>query len=421
LKKLLFILLLVTGVSAQVSFDNYFVDKSLRIDILHTGDRTSEIISLKDIIEEPYWGGSKTQLIDQLVYGNYFFKVFDVKSNIMIYSRGFNHLYQEWQSTEEAKTTKRSFDGTIIFPYPKMEARVELYKRDRRNNFGKIFEYIVDPNDYMIRKEGKEVFANFKVHYSGDPHTKLDILLLPEGYAADEMELFKEDCNKMVEYLFSYSPFDEFKDDINVWGINAPSQESGTDIPGDSIWKKTLLNSNFYTFRSERYLMTTDYHKVRNVAANAPYDQIYIIVNTEKYGGGAIYNYYSLTAAHHAVTNQIFIHEFGHGLAGLADEYGNDPTYQDYYPKDIEPWEPNITTLTDFDSKWKQMVDENTPLPTPSHEMYHKTYGAFEGAGYADEGVYRPTFDSIMRTFKSNEFNDVCKEAIRKVISTFIQ
>lgn len=421
MKKILSILILVTSISAQISFDDYFVNKSLRIDILHTGDRTSELISLKDLIEEPYWGGSKTQLIDELIYGNYFFKVFDVESGRMIYSRGFNHLYQEWQSTEEAKTTRRSFDGTILLPYPKKTTRIELFKRDRRNNFEKIFEYVVDPNDYMIRKEGNEVHKNFKAHYSGDPSTKLDIVLLPEGYSDEEMDLFREDCKKMVEYLFSYSPFDEYKDDINIWGIDAASEESGTDIPGDSIWKKTLLNSNFYTFRSERYLMTTDYHKVRDVAANAPYDQIYIIANTEKYGGGAIYNYYSLTSAHHAVTNQIFIHEFGHGLVGLADEYGNDPTYQDYYPKDIEPWEPNITTLTDFESKWKNMVDAKTPIPTPSHEMYHQTIGAFEGGGYADEGVYRPTFDSIMRTFKSNEFNEVCKDAIRKMMSTFIK
>lgn len=421
MRNILLLLFLTSTILAQPQFDEYFHDKTLRMDLYHTGDRVMEIISLAEIIEEPYWGGSKTQLIDNLVYGNYFFKVFDEATDQLIYSRGFGHLYQEWQSTEEAKFTKRSFDGTLVFPYPKNNVKVELLRRDRRNNFEKIFEYTLNPNDYMIKKESRSVYQNFKVHYSGDPSNKLDIVFIPEGYSKDEMDLFRADCNSMKKFLFSYSPFDEFKSNINLWGIESPSEESGTDLPGENIWKNTIANSNFWTFRSERYLMTLDYHKVRDLAANAPYDQIYILVNTDKYGGGAVYNYYSLTSAHNKLTQKIFIHEFGHGLVGLADEYGNDPTYLDYYPKDIEPWEPNITTLVDFGNKWKSLVTDGTPVPTPSDNKYEKVIGAFEGAGYADNGVYRPTYDSIMRTFNSDEFNEVCKKAIRKVMNMYIK
>ncbi len=421
MRNILLLLFLTSTILAQPQFDEYFHDKTLRMDLYHTGDRVMEIISLAEIIEEPYWGGSKTQLIDNLVYGNYFFKVFDEATDQLIYSRGFGHLYQEWQSTEEAKFTKRSFDGTLVFPYPKNNVKVELLRRDRRNNFEKIFEYTLNPNDYMIKKESRSVYQNFKVHYSGDPSNKLDIVFIPEGYSKDEMDLFRADCDSMKKYLFSYSPFDEFKSNINLWGIESPSEESGTDLPGENIWKNTIANSNFWTFRSERYLMTLDYHKVRDLAANAPYDQIYILVNTDKYGGGAVYNYYSLTSAHNKLTQKIFIHEFGHGLVGLADEYGNDPTYLDYYPKDIEPWEPNITTLVDFENKWKSLVTDGTPVPTPSDNKYEKVIGAFEGAGYADNGVYRPTYDSIMRTFNSDEFNEVCKKAIRKVMNMYIK
>ena len=421
MKYIYLFLVIFTSITAQIKFDDYFIDKTLRIDILLTGDKNNVEVSLYDVLQEPYWGGSKTVLIDELVYGNYFFKVYDIKSGSVIYSRGFNHLFQEWQSTEEAKTTKRSFDATITLPYPKDSIKVELQSRDRRNNFTTIFEYTVDPNDYMIKKQQREMYDTFSVHSSGASSHCLDIVLIPEGYTEDEMDLFKEDCDSLAKYLFEYSPFDEFIENINIWGVEAPSEESGTDIPGQNIWKKTILNSNFWTFRSERYLMTYDYFKARDLAANVPYDQIYIIVNTDKYGGGAIYNYYSLTAAHHPVTKQIFVHEFGHGLAGLADEYGNDPTYQDYYPKDVEPWEPNITTLVDFKSKWKDLVSSGTPIPTPSEEKYYGVIGAFEGAGYADNGVYRSTYNSIMRSFASNEFNEVCKKVLRKVIGLYIK
>ncbi len=419
MKKLFLVLLFVSSLYAQGDFDQYFVSKTLRLDYFHTGDKKTEIISFDKLIEEPYWGGSYKNLIDTLNFGNYYLHVYDNSTGKEIYSRGFSDLYQEWQTTEEAKNTFRSMEGSVVMPFPRRKIKVEIDRRDRRNNFEKKFEYVVDPKSYFIIQEQKEKFPSFKVWYSGPSEDKLDIVVIPEGYTKDEMEKFKDDCEKLRDDLFNYSPFKEVKDKFNIWGVEAPSLESGTDIPGDGVWKNTILNSHFYTFDSERYLMTTSYFMVRDLASNVPYDQIYILVNTSKYGGGAVYNYYTLTAVDNRLTPQIMVHEFGHGLAGLADEYGNDNTYQDMYPLDVEPWEANLTTLVNFASKWKDLVKPGTPIPTPSTDQYKNKIGVFEGGGYVEKGVYRPTYNSIMNSFSSNEFNEVCKRALIKVINFY--
>ena len=421
MKKLFFLFLLASVTFAQVNFDKYFENKSLRMDFYHTGNKNSEILSFGKCLVEPYYSGSHKNLIDTFEYGYYFFKVFDKASNEVIYSRGFSTLYQEWQTTEEAKTVTRTFEGSISFPYPKNPVRVEIYRRNKKNEFVKIFEHNVDPKDYFISPERKYEFPNFKVHYAGDPSEKLDIVFIPEGYSKDQMDDFKKDCQRCADYFFSYSPFKESKDKINIWGVEAPSEQSETDIPGKNIWKKTILNSNFYTFDSERYLMTTDYYSVKDVASNAPYDQIYILVNTSKYGVGAIYNFYSMTAAKNNMASKILVHEFAHGLAGIADEYEGDPTYQDMYPPDVEPWEVNLTTLVHFDKKWKDLMDKDTPIPTPKEEKYKNTLGVFEGGGYVSKGVYRPTMDSMMNTFRANEFNIVVKRALQQMIDFYAQ
>jgi hypothetical protein len=403
----------------QIKFNDYFIDRTLRLDFYHTGNKTSETISFDKLIEEGIWSGSKKNLIDIFHYGNYMMKVFDQTSNKLIYSRGFSTLYQEWQTTEEAKTVTRSFEGSMLFPFPKAKVVVEIDNRDKKNNYVKIFEKSVSPDDYFIMKEKIKPYPYFMVHYSGNSSEKLDIVFIPEGYTKDEMGKFNKDCKRLSSVLFNHSPFKENENKINIWGVEAPSNESGTDIPGKGIWKNTLLNSRFYTFDTERYLMTSDYFTVKDVAANAPYDQIYILVNTNKYGGGAIYNFYSETAVDNERSDYIFVHEFGHGLGGLADEYGNDKTYEDMYPLDTEPWEPNITTLVNFESKWKNMIEPGTPIPTPEEEKYKNKIGVFEGGGYVGKGVYRPTMNSIMNSFTTTEFNEVCKDALKRIINFY--
>jgi hypothetical protein len=236
------------------------------------------------------------------------------------------------------------------------------------------------------------------------------------------MNLFKEDCKKFAGYLFNSSPFRENKNKFNIWGIEAPSVESGTDIPKENIWKKTLVNSNFYTFETERYLMTTDNKTLRNVASNAPYDQIYILANSSKYGGGAIYNHYSISVTKDKNFEFIITHEFGHGFTSLADEYWtSDVAYQDFYSLDVEPTDPNLTTLVDFDSKWKDLVEDGIPIPTPNTDGFKEKVGAFEGGGYVEKGIYRPMYDCSMRSIKIDGFCPVCKRAIQQMINFYAE
>ncbi|PID57288.1 MAG: peptidase M64 [Ignavibacteriae bacterium] len=409
-------------VFAQAAFQDFFVDKQMRLDYFHSGNSENDYYTFDEVIEEPFWGGSKTKLIDKLNYGNFMFYVYDMKTDSLIYSRGYSSLFKEWQTTEEAKKINRTFAETLTFPYPKDSVRVEIYDRDKTNKFRKRVEFIIDPQDYFIKKEQLNKTKTTRIHYSGNPNEKLDIVFIAEGYTTDEIDKFEKDAKRFSNYLFEYSPYKEMKDKINIWGVKTVSESSGTDIPADSVWKSTAVNSSFYTLDSERYLMTTDYKIVRNYAANVPYDQIYILVNTSKYGGGAIYNYYSCTAVDNEKSKKIFIHEFGHGFAGLADEYyTSEVSYQDFFNLDVEPWEPNITTLVDFESKWKDMLDPDTPIPTSVEGKEPLQLGVYEGGGYVAKGVYRPSPNSLMKAFDIDEFNEVSKRAIKRVIEFYCE
>jgi hypothetical protein len=420
MKRLLIFILFSLPLFAQSSFDTYFYDKTLRLDYQHAGDIKNQQIFLDELIAEPIWGGPHDSLIEPFEYGKYRFTVADSASGKIIFAKNYSTLFSEWQTTEEAKKTQRSFPESVIFPYPKAKVIVSFYARDKRNVLHLTQQFTVDPNSYFVKQERRLVFPSFKVHYSGDPAHKVDIVILPEGYTADEMALFHKDCEKFANYLFSSSPYKENKDKFNIWGVEAPSPESGTDIPSKNIWKRTLMNTSFCTFDLDRYCMTTDYKSVRDLAANAPYDQIYLLVNSTKYGGGSIYNFYSICVNNNRAEEYIFTHEFGHGFASLADEYYESTTaYEDFYAKDVEPADPNITTLVDFDKKWKDLVDKDTPIPTPADDKYKNKVGAFEGGGYVDKGIYRPRFDCTMKSISVNNFCPVCKRAIEKMIQYY--
>ncbi len=419
--KLFFLLILFFGTAfPQINFDDYFENKTLRLDYFHSGDKESDYYSFDELIEEPYWGGSKVNLIDKFNYGQYKFEVYDTSSNKLIYSRGYSTLFHEWQTTEEAKHTSRTFSETVVFPYPKNPVNVKFYASNKKNEWIEKFEYLVDPENYFIKEERTADYKGFEVMKSGDPSVEVDIAFIPEGYTKDEMSVFKKDCEKFAIYLLNSSPFKENQDKFNFWGIEAPSLESGTDLPKDDVWKKTIVNSSFYTFGTERYLMTEDNKELRNIASNVPYDQIVVIVNYGKYGGGAIYNHQCVVVNNDKNSEFIFTHEFGHSFASLADEYyTSDVAYQDFYPLDVEPTDPNLTTLVNFDSKWKNLVDKNTPIPTPDTKEYRNKIGVFEGGGYREKGIYRPQYDCSMRSISIDNFCAVCKRAIQEMIDFY--
>jgi hypothetical protein len=401
-------------------FGKYFSNQTLRIDYYHSGNFEDEYITPDEFISEPTWGGSKKNLIDPFDFGTYKFMVYDSVTSKLIYSRGYSSLFYEYRDTEEAKTTCGNFSESIIMPFPKKTIKVEFYSRNKDLEWQKKLELFVNPASPEIKTKTDVFYPMQAIHKSGKPNKKLDIVFLPEGYTEAQMDSFKLDCRKFAGYILDMDPFKFNTKKINIWAVLAPSEESGTDIPGDSILANTLLNSTFYTFGSERYLTTSDYKSVRNLASNAPYDQIIILVNQKKYGGGGIYNFYTLATTGNEYSDFLVQHEFGHALAGLADEYyTSDVAVQDFYKLDKEPWEPNLTTLVNFNSKWRDLVDPSTPIPTPATDEYKGRVGVFEGGGYQAKGIYRPYIDCSMNVIQADHFCPVCKRAIKRMIDFY--
>ena len=441
---------------------------TMRVDYYHTGTATEERFSLDRVVVEPLpWPGNPSKAIDASNLGKYFFEVVDVASGRTVYSRGFASIYGEWETTAEAKATARTFSESLRFPSVDRPARIVLKKRDARNAFRDVWTTTVDPADKFIQRTSATpgVGPLMKLHEQGDPAEKLDLLILGDGYTAGERGKFERDAKRLMNVLLSTTPFKERANDINVWGLAPPSPVSGITRPSQHIYKRTPLGTSYDTFDSERYVLTFDNRAFRDIAANAPYDVVEILTNTSTYGGGGIFNLYSTVAADSQWAAYIFVHEFGHHLAGLADEYyTSDVAYLP--PADrVEPWEPNVTALLDQAVlKWKDLVAPGTPIPTPwskePFEAYSKEgqarrreiraanrperemdalfreelardtallgagpyagkVGAFEGANYEARGYYPPQTDCIMFTRDPVGFCAVCRRAIEQIVDMY--
>ncbi|MCK5820247.1 MAG: peptidase M64 [Bacteroidales bacterium] len=419
MKKLIVFALLFSfiGVQAQeINYSDHFTPQTLRIDYNRCGMADSEEVFFEQMRKEGKWSGPRQNLIDPFQWGEYRVEVYDAKSDKLIYSRGYAGLYSEWQATAEAKKIKRCFYETVLIPFPKNKVRLELYSRDRTTKLNKVFEYPIDPNDYFIKTEKGPRLKSYMVHDSGDPKDKVDVVFLPDGFTDKEMNLFREAAKEFSDALFKTDPFDAHEDDFNIWVVEAPSKESGTDIPGKNIWKETVMNTSFYTFDSERYLMTHDIKSVRDVAANAPYDLIIILVNTKKYGGGGVYNYYGTFSAFNPKSIGVWLHEFGHNFTWLADEYyTSDVSFSDFIDTKYEPLQPNVTTLVKFDTKWKKMLKQGTPIPTPRTPEYDGILGAFEGGLYSGKDIYSP-MQKCKMNWLDDPFCPVCRQTIIDMI-----
>jgi hypothetical protein len=441
---------------------------TMRVDYYHTGNEKQEHFSLDRVVVEPLaWPGSPSKSIDTTERGKYFFEVVDVASNKVIYSRGFASVYGEWETTGEAKAMNRTFSESLRFPSIDKPARIVLKKRDARNVFREIWTTKVDPADKFIVKAGALASAGplIKLHERGAPADKLDLLILGDGYTAAERGKFERDARRLLKVFFATSPFKERERDINVWGLVPASTDSGISRPSDHIYKRTALGTTYDTFDSERYVLTEENRRLRDLAANAPYEVVEILVNSDKYGGGGIYNLYSTVAADNLWAPYIFVHEFGHHLAGLADEYyTSDVAYLPPAEK-VEPWEPNVTALLDpLKLKWRDLVAPGTPLPTPwPKEQYEEAskegqkrrreiraqhrpesemdalfkaelardtallnspalagkVGAYEGANYEARGYYRPQSDCIMFTRDNVGFCAVCRRALQETMDLY--
>ena len=400
----------------NISFGQYFLDEgSLRMDVFQCGTSDSSHYVFERFVIEPHFGGSKVNLIDPFNFGTNRVKVIDAQTNTLIYSRGYNTLFREWQTTDEARVMERCYEESVSVPLPRNEAYIILEIRNFDGEFEEIFSKLYDPDEIFNTTEQRYVFPVQDIMVNGSPESKVDIVILPEGYTADEMSKFQQDCQNLANVFAQAEPFASHINDFNFRAVLAPSEESGVDIPATHTWVRTILNSHFYTFYIDRYCTTRNYFAVKDVAANAPYDQIYILVNSDVYGGGGFYNFYSMSTAGNMSASNVIVHEFGHAFGGLADEYEEpDNSMGLLYNLNVEPWEPNITTLVDFDSKWADLVQPGTPIPTPNTNQYNNTVGAFEGGGYLTQGMYRPQRNCMMRNYAP--FCAVCNRTIEAMI-----
>jgi len=419
-----FLFLSLPGLTQR--FNDYFKDETLRIDLIHAGNDSSEEITLKGFKSEPYFSGSLLQLIDPIDYGKYKFEVYESVTGKLIFSYGYSTLFSEYQFTNEAKKHSKSFEECLIMPFPLEKVNIKILCRDRQNLFKPLFSCSFNPlvdSTSVFKKhyEYRNISANTKKSIlNKDYHGKLDIVIVPDGYQTKDSIKIYEDALRFRRYLLDCNPYSNYSESIQFWVVSAFSQDSGTDNPTKNIECNTIINTSFNTFGSDRYLMTEDYFHLKDIAAHVPYDQIYILVNTDRYGGGSIYNFYSVCVSDNSKSEYIFTHEFGHGFAGLGDEYfTSEVSTPDIYNLTVEPWEPNLTTLRAFGTKWEDLVEKGVPIPTPDDEKYFTKVGAFEGGGYMTNGVYRPYFDCSMKTISVNNFCPVCRKAIIRMLEIY--
>ena len=464
MRALLISLLAVTAVAAQAPTTPGL--RTMRVDYFHTGDAKQEIFSFDEAVIEPaVWSGRAGREMDQLNYGAYGFDVRDAASKALLYSRGFGSIFDEWSTTDEATKMTRTFHESVRFPMPTAPVTVTIRKRaGSGTTWRDLWTTTVDPKNMFVNTARPEPSPGALIEFerNGDPATKVDLLLLGDGYTAAERRKFEADSRRLLAVLFSTSPFKERRRDFNVWGLVPVARESGISRPSTGIHRSNPIGSTYDAFGSERYVLTFDNKAFRRAASYAPYDVVEIVANGRTYGGGGIYGLYSTVAADSAEAPYVFVHEFGHHFAALADEYYTSPVA--YLPATTreEPWEPNVSALLDPAAlKWKDLVKPGTLLPTPwEKEAYEKrsrayqevrtrlraenrpeaemealfaknskedvamfakyrgAVGAYEGARYEATGYYRPEADCIMFT-RADFFCAVCRRALEKVIDGY--
>lgn len=415
------LLFMPIAITAQ-NFDDYFVDKTLRIDYIFAGNLKQQMIAVDELNVMPHWYGKKQRLSEVPVEGNGQIVVKDHHSGKVVYRNSFSTLFQEWLSYPEAKSNTQSFENVFLVPMPKDTVDITLSLFNNRREVMTSLTHQVVPTDMLIHHKGEHPTAYETVQQAADTTRCIHIAYVAEGYTEAEMGIFMKDVQEANEALFAHEPFKQLRDRFNIIAVKSPSEDSGTSIPRQGIWKNTALHSHHDTFYSDRYVTTLHLKDLHDWLAGTPYEHIIVLVNSDKYGGGGILNSYNLTSTHHKWYKPVVVHEFGHSFAGLADEYAYETEEVPMYPHDVEPWEPNITTLVNFESKWKDMVAKGTKIPTPlskDPKVAKTKIGVFEGAGYSPKGVYRAVQDCRMRINETPEFCPVCQKAITNLVDFY--
>ena len=423
-KHILFLLCLIAVASTRAQvFADHFADKTLRVDYIFNGNASGQAICLDGLSALPTWAGRKHHLAELPLQGNGQIVMRNAASGKTIYTTSFSSLFQEWLETDEARNVTKGFENTFLLPYPLQPVEIEITLLDPRRNVRASMKHIVHPNDVLIEQKGNSHITPHKYLLHNDsPEKCIDVAILAEGYTLQEIQTFYEDADIACKSIFDHEPFKSMKKRFNVVAVASPSTDSGVSVPRLNEWKHTAFGSHFSTFYSDRYLTTSRVKAIHDALAGIPYEHIIILANTEEYGGGGIYNSYTLTTAHHPMFRPVVVHEFGHSFGGLADEYFYDnDVMTDTYPLDIEPWEQNISTQVDFAAKWKDMLSENTPVLTPAEVSENYPTGVYEGGGYSAKGIFRPAENCRMRTNEYPAFCPVCQRALRRIIEFYTE
>ncbi len=481
---LILILWLAPVAGAEQPFERNFENQTLRIDFHHTGDAEREFVAIDRLYRQGEYSGPRTRLVDPFPYGGYLVEAHDAETGSLLFSKGFDSYFGEYRTTGAAADgTLRTYHESVLLPFPKRPLRVEFSARRRDGTVIELGDITVDPKSIDITTEptarGVTVVES---HIGGEPHEVLDIAILGEGYTGAEVTTFREDLARATEVLLGHEPYSKNRNRISIRGVLLPSNDSGCDEPTRGIYRETALGVTFNSLGSERYMLTEENRAMRDIAANAPYDALVIMVNHDRYGGGGIYNFFCTFTAHSKWADYLLLHEFGHSFAGLADEYYSSSTaYNDFYPKGREPEDPNITALLEPGTvKWQDLVTPGTALPTPwekaeydlkdgayqqeraklnqaiadavrsgapedtiarlkakeeqhaaDHAQWAQEYlaksawagkvGAFEGAGYSSTGLYRPTLDCLMFSRRVQPFCPVCERAVEAMILRYLE
>lgn len=433
----------ISVATAANDFGTHFSDSTLRIDYIFGGGPQSIRLMQRSQSKSAGWAGRRCHLDSIVLEGNGEIQVIEPLTGTVLYRNPFSTLFHEWLDTDEAQSVQRGFENSFQVPLPRKEADVKVVIRNNRHEEIASVVTRYNPADELVRIANRKPVTHTYLHRGGDPNETIDIALLAEGYTAQEMDSFICHAQKSVDEILKYEPFASYKDRLNFVAVMTPSADSGVSIPLKGEWKDTAFGAHFSTFHSPRYLTVPNVWRLYDALEGIPFEHIMVIVNTDNYGGGGIFNSYHIAAARNEHTLPVTVHEFGHSFAGLADEYFYEGNEEMMYPDGIEPWEPNITTLTDFNSKWADMLKPGTPVPTPwksdastrdemmkrqkdkdkkkhnSKESGEESVGVYEGGGYRLHGVYRPVVTCRMRDNYHPTFCPVCRRAIARMIEFY--
>ena len=460
-KKSFFLVFIALSVCCTLSaqrYEQWFADSTLRLDYVFAGNGGTQHIFFEQAYKSPRWAGRKSRLSETFLRGNGQISLRDHATGELLFTHSFSTLFQEWLATEEAQKVDKAFETSYNVPFPHKPVDVTVTLFDFHNRVTATMTHTIDPADILIRPQGDSGIPHYYVWKGGNGEVNgeslplttnrnfipsdfnpdagvditgcIDLAIVAEGYTEQQMGKFYHDCQRVVDAIFAHEPFTSLKERFNVVAVASPSMESGSSVPHQGIWRQTAAATHYDTFYSNRYLMSQDMHRIYDLLAGVPFEHIIVLVNSDTYGGGGIYNQVNVSTTDHPTFRQVLVHEFGHGYAGLGDEYAYTDNPESMYPADTEPWEPNLTTLHDFKSKWADMVPEGTAIPTPpdtSVPDYRKIssederqrlnaatqrVGVFEGGGYQMKGVYRPAQECRMKINEVEHFCPVCTRAI---------